>query len=198
MGWRRRVVRGLALAGLGWGSSAGVFADGLATNAMPAVEAGAVETGRPVDEASVMAAELFAENRELRSRLEAKEREVETLQGQLAETMAALDLARGSNPQTPVVGSPAVGTDAVEVTDIAQVRVLEVNRDMQVAVVSGGSGAGMKTGMRFYVLRGDRMIAQLKLVDVRDRVAGGLIERVEKGSFPEAGDRVILSSKQDG
>lgn len=148
---------------------------------------------------SVMVAELFAENRGLRGRLEEKEREVEALQRQLAETMAQLDLARVPevNRRTAEASAP-VANSGVAVDDIARVRVLDVNRDMQVAVVSGGAGAGMKAGMRFYVLRDDRMIAQLKLVDVREHVAGGLIERVEKGNFPEAGDRVMLSSKQDG
>jgi hypothetical protein len=157
--------------------------------------------GAPVldNEASLMVVELFEENRDLRSRLEVKEREVEALQRQLAETMTQLDLTRVPKPESRVAEAVSANAgDGVMVDEISRVRVLEINRDMQVAVVSGGRRAGMKNGMRFYVLRDDRMIGQLKVIEVRDNVAGGLIERVEKGSFPETGDRLILASKQDG
>lgn len=149
------------------------------------------------DEAAMMVAQLFGENRALRGRLVELEDQVADLQQKLAEALAGLDAAR-VQAIGKIAEQPAAPVEpGVAVEDIARMRVLDVNRDMQVAVVSGGSRAGMKPGMRFYVLREDRMIAQLMLVDVREQVAGGLIERAEKGEFPEKGDRLILSSKQD-
>ncbi len=149
------------------------------------------------NEAAMMVAQLFAENRVLRGRLVELEDQVADLQRKLAEALAGLDAARVQAIGTVAEQLAGPVEPGVAVEDIARMRVLDVNRDMQVAVVSGGSRAGMKPGMRFYVLREDRMIAQLMLVDVREQVAGGLIERAEKGEFPEEGDRLILSSKQD-
>jgi len=151
--------------------------------------------GHADQEAAQMVVELFAENRELKDRVDSLVQEVEALQRQLAETMASLDGARleAGRGARAAVAPPA----DVMVDDLTRVRVLDVNRDMGVVVVSGGKRAGMKTGMRFHVLRGERLIGQVRLIDVRDTVAGGIMEQMEKDGLPETGDRVILSSKQD-
>lgn len=119
---------------------------------------------------------------------------VDSLQRELAEARARMDLA----------GSGAAASDArvverdVRPAALMNLRVVEVNRDMGVSVIDGGSQSGIRTGMSFHVLRDDRVIARLKIVDVRDRIAGGLIEGAEDDWFPEKGDRVVLSTKQDG
>lgn len=150
-----------------------------------------------LEEARLVAMTLYAENRALKDRIDAQQREIDALQRELGGTMAGLDVARLKVAAVDS-GVPVARTDSVAVNDIARMQVLEVNRDQMVAVVSGGQRAGMKAGMRFFILRDERMIARVRLIDVRDTVAGGLIERVERNVFPEAGDRLVLSSKQDG
>jgi hypothetical protein len=48
---------------------------------------------------------------------------------------------------------------------------------------------GARVGMPLVVWRGDRVVAQLKIVEVRQRICGALIERVEKKVTLKAGDK---------
>jgi len=43
-------------------------------------------------------------------------------------------------------------------------------------------------GMPFLVVRGDRVVAELRVVEVRRRICGALIEKVEKGVALAVGD----------
>lgn len=142
-------------------------------------------------ERELVVVDLFNENQLLKEQLGELSLEVESLRRQLAESMATKDVARFESKR-------AVAGDRAGIAPVAPAVILEVNRDMKVAVVGGGSRAGMKSGMSFHVLRGEQMIGRLRLVDVRDEFAGGLIEEVEKSRFPEVGDRLVLSSSQDG
>lgn len=177
--------------------SPAVVEEAVAVEEVKAEGAVVPEAQPEMEEAGLVAVALFAENRALKDRVDAQQREIESLQRELAGAMARLDVARLKVADVDMPAPVTRGAD-VAVGDIARMRVLEVNRDQQVAVVSGGQQAGMKVGMRFFIFRDERMIGQLRLIDVRDTVAGGLIERVEKNVFPEAGDRLVLSSKQDG
>ncbi|HMO50867.1 MAG TPA: hypothetical protein PKE26_06940 [Kiritimatiellia bacterium] len=152
--------------------------------------------GEAAEDASAMVVELFMENSALKAQVEALSGQVERLLHQLAEAREASDRVRVETGRPAT--APQAGPVEVLVDDLTRVRVLEVNRDMQVAVVSGGRQAGMKPGMRFHVLRGERVVGRIRLTDVRETIAGGLIEKMEQEGFPESGDRVILSSKQDG
>lgn len=179
---------------------------------LPQVAAGAGQVGdldddgvnKPVhppemEEATLVAEALVVENQALREHVEEQVALVASLERQLAEALVQLDGVRMATPVVVAAASGGVpGETVVMVDDLSRVRVLDVNRDQHVAVVSGGQRVGMKVGMRFYVLREEKMIARLRLIDVREQVAGGLIERVEKNVFPEEGDRLVLSSKQDG
>jgi hypothetical protein len=205
-GWFTRCVVlagfGLLAAGCGNGVEPGVKVD--QPDQTPVLADVALKSeGQPDDtareEAVLVAEALAVENAILKEQLGSLRREVEALQVQLAEAMVHVDLARMRVAEVPPAVAATRTMDAgVMVDDLARVRILDVNRDQQVAVVSGGMRAGMKVGMRFHILREERIIAQLRLIDVRETVAGGLIERVEKNVFPESGDRLILSTRQDG
>jgi cell shape-determining protein MreC len=66
--------------------------------------------------------------------------------------------------------------------------VLEVNPDLRLAVLNVGLLQGARVGMPFVVLRGQRVVAELKVVEVRRRICGALIERIENGVTLAAGD----------
>lgn len=146
-------------------------------------------------ESDQVVVELFRENRELKSQLLELENQAESLRRQLAEARSALDLLREeSSAASAAVEAPTAG---MSYRDVTQMRVMDVNRKMGVAVVSGGVRAGMKVGMRFSVLHDEAVIGEIRLVEVREYFAGGLIEKVEKDTFPVEGDRLILSTIQD-
>ena len=67
-------------------------------------------------------------------------------------------------------------------------KVLEVNPKLQLVVLDVGMLQGARVGMPFVVLRGDRVVAELRVVEVRRRVCGALIEKVGKGVTLAAGE----------
>jgi hypothetical protein len=60
-------------------------------------------------------------------------------------------------------------------------QVLDVNPSLRLVVLNVGLLHGARVGMPFVVLRGDRAVAALKVVEVRRRICGALIETTEKG-----------------
>jgi hypothetical protein len=55
-------------------------------------------------------------------------------------------------------------------------------------VLNVGLLQGARVGMPFIVTRGNRVIAQVRVVEVRRRICGALIENVEKNFNIAAGD----------
>ena len=67
-------------------------------------------------------------------------------------------------------------------------QVLEMNPDLRLVVLNVGLLHGVRVGMPFVVFRGDRVVAELKVVEVRRRICGALIEKVDKDVTLTAGD----------
>ena len=65
-----------------------------------------------------------------------------------------------------------------------------MNQALGVVVLDAGLGLGIRPGMLFGVLRDDRVVGRLRAVDVRERIAGAVLEETE-GEWPEAGDRAV-------
>lgn len=97
-------------------------------------------------------------------------REFDVAGGQLAETPASVSLPRG-----------------------VECSVLEVNEELGMAVVSAGRRQGLRPGMQLAAMRGGKVVARLRIVDVRPMIAGGVIERTGR-EFPGAKDRVVLAT----
>lgn len=68
--------------------------------------------------------------------------------------------------------------------------VADVNTNLSMVVLSAGAGRGLKPGMTFAVMQGERAVARVRVVDVRRKVAGAVIEDME--SSPRARDRVVM------
>ena len=152
------------------------------------VYAGTADVGEPVE----MLITLHQENQELKSQVSNLVSQIMALELRLAEVRMESDVK--------LVGQPGgtVRIDKSVVVDPSKVEILEVNREMLVAVVSGGMRSGMKNGMKFSVVRDGEVLAVVRLTDVRESIAGGLIEWNGKRAFPEVGDRLVLRSMQDG
>lgn len=72
-----------------------------------------------------------------------------------------------------------------------ELRVREINPDLRMVILDGGRQQGVLPGMRLAVLRGNRPIARLVVVDVRPGLAGAVVDEARPGQWPEAGDRVV-------
>lgn len=81
-------------------------------------------------------------------------------------------------------------------TDVAlrvlhDVRVVEVNRPLAYVVLDVGESHGVKAGMMFNVMDGNRVIAKAKTIDVRPEMSGASVDQIVE-RFPSPNDRAIL------
>jgi hypothetical protein len=66
--------------------------------------------------------------------------------------------------------------------------VLDVNPDLRLVVLNIGELQGARIGMPMVVIRGEHIVAELKVVEVRQRICGALIEQVKEGVTLKTGD----------
>jgi hypothetical protein len=90
----------------------------------------------------------------------------------------------------------AVGAHGAAEGTLGAATVLDVSQTLRLVVLNIGLLHGARVGMPFVVLRGDRVVAELKVVEVRQRICGALIERMDGTVMLKAGDiaRVTKSS----
>ena len=69
--------------------------------------------------------------------------------------------------------------------------VLDANRELQMVVLNKGSRDGMRAGIPLGVVRLDKVVARVRVVDVRSRISGAVVLARDGGDFPEAGDTLI-------
>ena len=76
----------------------------------------------------------------------------------------------------------------IERSSLASARILEVNEGLQMVVLDVGANRGVRVGMPLIILRGNRIVAELRVVEVRPKISGALIEKVENNVTIKAGD----------
>ena len=77
----------------------------------------------------------------------------------------------------------AAGTIAHPALELANGQVISVKEEYSLIVANLGSQQGVKIGMPFQVVRGNRFVARARVVDVREHISGAVIE--EYGSNTE-------------
>lgn len=108
-----------------------------------------------------------------------------TLESQLRKTNEVL----GVNPS-------AAKTAALEPT-LSDGMIVDVREDLSLVVANIGDRHGVKIGMPFQVWRNNTPIATVKVVDVRDRISGAIIQNLESTNNPvQAGDRLRVDARQ--
>jgi cell shape-determining protein MreC len=85
------------------------------------------------------------------------------------------------------MASLPAGSDSTAGT-INAARVLDVNPKLRLVVLDIGAQQGARVGMPLQVWRGDREIGRVRIVEVRQRVSGAMIENVENKVTMQAGD----------
>ena len=109
----------------------------------------------------------------------------EDVAGELARAKALLGAT--DRPAMDPRGKPATAAGQTEGT-LGAAAVLEVNPDLRLVVLNVGLLQGARIGMPLVVLHGDRVVAELKIVEVRRRICGALIERLDRKVTLKAGD----------
>ena len=139
-------------------------------------------------EARLATLSLSDQNASLRQDLGVLKKQVSRLAEALAAVRIEADLykARLDQGGLETEWKPAGDLDG-------ELKILEVNPDLRMVILDGGVRRGLRNGMRLVVLRDQKPVARLIVVDVRAAVAGAVIEEARDRKEPAAGDRVILA-----
>jgi len=137
-------------------------------------------------EARLGTARLAREAADLRRDLADRTGRIRKLSEALAEAQAALDVneARRAQAAGPAEAAPA---DAP-----VEARIADVNADLGVVILDQGARQVVRYGLPLTVLRERRRVARLRVVDVRERIAGAAVEETARGDYPQTGDRAVL------
>jgi hypothetical protein len=74
--------------------------------------------------------------------------------------------------------------------------VVDVKDDLSLIVGNIGEKQGVRVGMPFQVWRDDKVIGEARVVDVRERICGAIIQNLESEKVPiKAGDRLKVDAK---
>lgn len=144
-------------------------------------------------EAQMAAVALAKQNDALRAELVRMKEELARLTLSLAQARADVDEARlarsGSHSADVALVASAnnIAADGWKIT--------EVNTDLKLVVMDAGSASGLRRGMLLYALRSDKPLSRLRVVDVRERITGAVVEENFGSGSPEKGDRVVLMTQ---
>jgi hypothetical protein len=93
----------------------------------------------------------------------------------------------GSGPPDAQAGGPTL-TDAT---------VVEVKPEFALIVANIGRNAGVKVGMPFQVWRDNRRVGDVRVIDVRDRISGAVIQNlVSEEDSIKTGDRLRVDARR--
>lgn len=137
-------------------------------------------------ESRLVTARLAKEIAGLRSDLEDRSRRIRKLSEALAEAQSALDVNEARRAQ-------AAGSAAETPVDAPiEARIADANADLGLVILDQGARQGVRYGLPLTVMRDRRRVARIRVVDVRERVAGAAVEETARGDYPQTGDRAVL------
>jgi len=95
-----------------------------------------------------------------------------------------------------LLGKTEAGTQSAQPT-LMDGRVISVKEEWSLVVGNFGEKQGVKLGMPLRVMRGDRVIATLRVVDVRQKICGAVIQELgsEKDKI-KVGDTLQVDARQ--
>ncbi len=96
-----------------------------------------------------------------------------------------------------ILGSPtATKAEAVDAT-LTDGMVVDVRPDLSLVVANIGEKQGVRIGMPFQIWREDKKIGDVRVVDVRERISGAIIQSLESENEPvKTGDRLKVDARQ--
>ncbi|MEI6032873.1 MAG: hypothetical protein WCS65_01175 [Verrucomicrobiae bacterium] len=96
-----------------------------------------------------------------------------------------------------ILGSPhAWKVESLEAT-LSEGMIVDLKEDLSLVVANIGAKHGVKIGMPFQIWRDNRRIGTARVVDVRDRICGAIIQNLESEKVPaKTGDRLRVDARQ--
>ncbi len=103
---------------------------------------------------------------------------------------------RAASEALGITGSHVVDANAVSAT-VNDGMVISFKDDLALVVANIGSKQGVKLGMPFQVWRSDKMIALVRVVDVRDNISGAVVQNLVSNKEPiKVGDLLRVDAQQ--
>ena len=137
-------------------------------------------------ESRLVTTQLAKEIAGLRTDLEDRAERIRKLSEALAEAQAALD-------HQEVWRAQAAGEVLEQAQDAPlEARIVNANPELGLVVIDQGARQGVRYGLPLTVLRDRKRVARIRVVDVRERVAGAAVEETARGDHPQIGDRAVL------
>lgn len=137
-------------------------------------------------ESRLVTTRLAREIADLRTDLDDRTARIRKLSEALAEAQAALD-------HQEVWRAQAAGEAAEPLPDAPlEARIVDAHPELGLVVIDQGARQGVRYGLPLTVLRDRRRVARIRIVDVRERVAGAAVEETARGDHPQTGDRAVL------
>lgn len=94
-------------------------------------------------------------------------------------------------------GAPASIEAMAAAPTLTEGMVISIKDELALVVANIGAKHGVKVGMPFQVLRQDNLVATVRVVDVRDRIAGAVIQNLSSDrSKIQVGDRLKVDARQ--
>ena len=109
-----------------------------------------------------------------------------------------LDLEATMRESAKVLGinAPDAVTASPEPSTLTDGMVVSIKDELNLVVANIGSRHGVTVGMPFDVVRGDNIVGSVRIVDVREKIAGGLIQYLTDRERIKTGDRLKVASQQ--
>ena len=137
-------------------------------------------------ESRLVTAQLAREVAGLHEEVAEQARRNRKLSEALAEAQAALDV----NEARRAAAAEPPGMWPVDVP--IEARIVDANPELGLVVLNQGARQGLRYGLPLTVLRDRRRVARIRIVDVREMIAGAAVEETVRGDYPQAGDRATL------
>lgn len=104
--------------------------------------------------------------------------------------MRGASKALGVAPHQSLAGTPVSST-------LTEGMVISIKEDLALIVANLGSRHGVKVGMPFQVHRGDSVVGTVRMVDVRDKIAGAVVQNlISEGQKVKVGDRLKVDARK--
>lgn len=120
-----------------------------------------------------------------------------TATGAAPETRLALEAEiRNANLALGSASPNAIEVSSTHST-ISDGRAISVRDDLALVVMNLGSKQGVKVGMPFQVIRGEKLVGSVRVVDVREKISGAVIQNLssEKERI-QVGDRLKVDARR--
>jgi hypothetical protein len=112
-----------------------------------------------------------------------------------AEARVGLEAASRAAARALGVAPPELAEGAAVPSTLTDGMVISVKDELALVVANVGARNGVKVGMPFQVLRGDQLIGTVRVVDVREKIAGAVVQNLHSDKERiKFGDRLKIDA----